>query len=285
MMRFAASIHAVTQFGNDIVPFSRALDIIADCGFDSIMLLATPSGPRLDDQGDAPGSLIDVRGSDPTVLGRALRARGLGLALIREACMSVSDQQSMKQSAERLARLADFCAELDCDVGCNCGASPQPMLPHADKRDAITRLAEAVNLAMSGRSQRLAIDVHHHGILETLEDCDVFLGLLQQVNGGILLNIGHMTTCGQEGWRACERWPEQVPVVAWKDHVVSPLGPAVRSTELGLGHSPFARYVEGALSHPDRTHLIAFEDIPLEQKPAALRRSADYLRRLLQITS
>jgi sugar phosphate isomerase/epimerase len=106
---------------------------------------------------------------------------------------------------------------------------------------------------------------------------------------GVLLNIGHLTTLGQEGWRLIEEMPERLPVVAWKDHSVQSDRPfPVYSIELGTGDSPFGDYVAALKRTPGggagHTHIINVEHAPAGQEIPALKRSLTYLQTLWRQT-
>ena len=102
---------------------------------------------------------------------------------------------------------------------------------------------------------------------------------------GVLLNIGHLTTGGQEGWRLIEEFPERLPIIAWKDHSLHPDRPRpVWSIELGTGDSPFGEYVRALRRLGPAAeclcHVINVEHEPAERRVAALARSLRYMQRL-----
>lgn len=286
-MRFGTSLHALTEFGNDHKPFEAALDEAAACGFEHLMVLDFPGLPAVTPGSAPPHSLIDLAASDTaTVLG-ALARRSLQVSAVYRACVSVNTEAEAEQTAAALTELVALTTRYGADIAIpNAGAAPSPGMDLAAKEPLIQRLAAAVTAALQGAppALRTAIDVHYGGVLETVADCARFFELAPDPRAGITLNIGHMTTCHQEGWELPVRFPERIPVVAWKDHLLTP--PAgyphpVYSVELGTGNSPFGRYVE-VLAPDDgtRLHLITFENLPVEDKPAALARSLQHLKRL-----
>jgi sugar phosphate isomerase/epimerase len=130
----------------------------------------------------------------------------------------------------------------------------------------------------------MAVDVHYGGIIETVADCEYLLSCAQKRNAGLCLNIGHMTTLGEEGWSLLERRPDRVHALAWKDHLIGDdLPQPVVSVELGKGKSPFHRYADVLKRvRCNALHYITFEHVPFEEKKDALRRSREYLAQLLE---
>lgn len=286
-MRFGTSLHALTEFGNDHKPFETALDEAAACGFDSLMILDFPGLPAVTDGSSPAGALIDLGASDTATVLAALGRRNLEVGGVYRACVNVSTEAEAEQTAAALGDLVALATRYGATIAIpNAGAAPAPGMALADKEPLIQRLAAAVSAALeeAPAELRTAIDVHYGGVLETVADCARFFELAPDPRAGIALNIGHMTTCRQEGWRLPVQFPERVPVVAWKDHLLTPpadYGHAVYSVELGTGDSPFERYVE-VLAPDDgsRLHLITFENLPFDEKPAALARSLQHLKRL-----
>jgi hypothetical protein len=77
-----------------------------------------------------------------------------------------------------------------------------------------------------------------------------------------------------------DEYPDQIPVVGWKDHSLAKDRPApMWSIELGTGHSPFELYIKSIKQHPgERVHLVNCENVPDEERVAVLGRSLKYLR-------
>ncbi|NUQ01622.1 MAG: sugar phosphate isomerase/epimerase, partial [Armatimonadetes bacterium] len=139
-------------------------------------------------------------------------------------------------------------------------------------------------LATAPPGLKLAVDLHIGAVVETVADAERLFALTDDPRAGLTLNIGHLTTGEQPGWELIERHPERLHVIAWKDHLRQP--PAdwphrVWSVEVGTGDSPFGRYLEALQRTPVvAEHLITFENVPLAEKAAALRRSREYLEGL-----
>ncbi len=285
-MTFAASLHAFTDFGNDVVPFHEGLRQVREAGYEEVMLLSLRDRPGLR-HGDRPQcSLLDYSQADPTAIAEALEEAGLRLAVMFGAGPDLSTDDAAAGAIEWLTRLADVAVALGCRFfGHGVGVAPEPGMPTEAKADQIRRLARV----MDGLGEQYAGalyfsgDVHWHGIVETVADCELLISELETPNTGPLLNIGHMTTLEQEGWTLLERYPERIRFIAWKDHSLAPDRPhPVTSVELGTADSPFDRYIPPAKAQAgiERVNTIAIETTPLAEKPAAMARSLDYLTRL-----
>jgi sugar phosphate isomerase/epimerase len=282
-MRFAASIHAFTDFGNDAVPFHEALRQIRQAGYQQVMLLSLPGRPGLHSGENPPCSLLDHSRSDPDALSQALAEAGLRLSVMFGAGADFSTDEAADAALAWLSRLCDVAMALDCRFfGHSVGTAAAPNMPTAAKAENILRLARVMDALGERCAESLYIsgDVHWHGNVETVADCEFLVNQLATPNTGPLLNIGHMTTCGQDGWTLLERYPERIRFIAWKDHSLAPDRPhPVTSVELGTGDSPFERYIPivKAQAHVERVHTIALETVPLAEKPAAMRRSLEYM--------
>ncbi len=288
-MRIGTSMHALTDFGNDVKPFHEALADIADCGFDTVMLMNFPGRPSL-----APGarpecSLIDLEASDPDAIRQAVRDAGLEVAAVYQACMNVASDDETAVSAEAARELVQLAQRLGTSTAIpNAGAAPAPRMPVAEKTQLIARVARVLMSALDGAPEdtRLAIDIHYGAAVETVADCVRLFELAPDPRAGITLNIGHMTTNREAGWLLLEHHADRCHVVAWKDHLLSPPPEArhpVYSVELGKGDSPFEKYIAALPEGGEgREHLITFEHVPPEEKKESLRRSLDYLKGLLR---
>ncbi len=286
-MRIGTSMHALTDFGNDVKPFHEALADIAECGFDTVMLMNVPGRPTLAAGSRPECSLIDLEASDPDAVRGAVRSAGLGVAALYQACMNVASDDEVAVSAETAKELVKLAQRLGTStVIPNAGAAPAPGVPTEAKEQLIGRVARVLMTALQGAPDetRLAIDIHYGAVVETVADCVRLFELAPDPRAGITLNIGHMTTNRQAGWLLLEHHAERCHVVAWKDHLLDPPPEArhpVYSVELGKGDSPFEKYVAAL---PDagegREHLITFEHVPLDEKKGALRRSLGYLKGL-----
>jgi len=288
-MRIGTSMHALTDFGNDVKPFHEGLADIAECGFDSVMLMNFPGRPTLT-AGERPGCcLIDLEASDPETVRGAVADAGLELACVYQACMNIGSDEETTESASVAASLTQLAHRLGTSVVItNAGLAPAPRLPVGEKEQLVGRVARVLMSALEGASPdtRLAIDIHYGAAVETVADCVRLFELAPDPRAGITLNIGHMTTNRQAGWLLLEHHADRCHVVAWKDHLLEPPPEAthpVYSVELGTGDSPFEKYVAAL---PDggegREHLITFEHVPLAEKKGALRRSLAHLKGLLR---
>jgi sugar phosphate isomerase/epimerase len=286
-MRIGTSLHALTDFGEDVKPFRQALAEAAECGFETVMLLNFPGRPPVTE--DGPGcALVDLGASDPEVVQTAVREAGLGPAFVYQACTNVADDAAADASGEALAGLMALAARLGASIAIpNAGLAPAPLMPVEEKEVLLQRMARMAMKALEGAPPEVSVafDIHYGAALESAADCRRLFGLAPDVRAGIALNIGHMTTCRQEGWRLLEDHPERVHVVAWKDHLLRPPPEAthpVYSVELGTGDSPFPRYAQALRGRADSVeHLITFEHVPLAEKKDALRRSLTYLKGLM----
>jgi sugar phosphate isomerase/epimerase len=285
-MSFTASIHAFTDFGpGDVVPFHEALRRIRAAGYEDVMLLGVPGGPCLE-AGDRPaGSLLDYTASDPGAVADALEEAGLRLACMFGAYCDLSTDQAFDDTLAWLSLACDRASVLGCRFfGHSVGAATEPGMPTSAKEDRILRLAHLMDcLGERYPDLWISADVHAHGNVESVADCEFLLAHLNTPNTGPLLNIGHMTTCRQDGWTLLERYPDRLHFIAWKDHRVLPDEPfTVVSVELGTADSPFERYIPLAKAQANipRINTIAIENTPLGEKAEAMRRSLEYISRL-----
>lgn len=290
-MQFGTSVHALTDWSAEVKPFRQVLGEAAELGFGEIMLMNLPGQAALTVDNDPQGAMIDLEQSDLTLVREAVAEAGLSVGCVYQGLMKVNSDAEAAQTATGLLRLADLALGLQTDILLpNAGAAPQPRMPLPDKRSLLDRLSKMVGEVMAALPSHLKIapDIHYGGVLETVADCLYYFDQNPDPRVGIALNIGHMTTLGEDGWRLLEQHPERVHVVAWKDHLLQPPPEAthpVYSVELGTGDSPFERYarVLPADGGPHK-HLITFEHVPLAEKAAALGRSLQYLRKLWQET-
>ena len=286
-MKIGTSMHALTDFGNDVKPFFEALDDAADCGFDSVMLMNSPGKPALTAGAKPPCALIDLGASDPDAVRRAVTDAGLEIACVYQACMRVATDDEAAESAATLAEVVELAGRLGTSVAIpNAGVAPCPQTPVGQKEELLERVANVLMTALEEAPPqlRLAPDIHYGAVIETVADCRRLFELASDARVGITLNIGHMTTLGEKGWVLAQEHRERVHVVAWKDHLVT-LPPEaehpVYSVELGTGDSPFEKYVEALGPHAEScVNLITFEHVALEEKKEALRRSLQYLKGL-----
>lgn len=286
-MQFSTSVHALTDWAQRVKGFRQVLGEAAELGFGGIMLMNLPGQEALTADSEPQGAMIDLEQSDLEMVKQAVREAGLTVTCAYQGLMRVATKEEARETLHGLQRLVGLALALETDIVLpNAGVMPAGLMPHAEKQADLQRLAGVVQevLAAAPQTIKIAPDVHYQGVLETVVDCERYFELIPDPRAGITLNIGHMTTCRQEGWKLLEEHADRVHVVAWKDHLLQP--PAghdhpVYSVELGTGDSPFERYVkvlpaDGGL----HAHLITFEHVPLEEKKAALGRSLQWLKGL-----
>lgn len=288
-MTFSTSVHALTEWSQPVKGFRAVLKEAGELGFGGIMLMHLPGQEALTAESDPQAAMIDLEQSDPAAVRAAVAEAGLQVACVYQGLMRVADEEQAQASAEALGRLVELAGVMGTNVVLpNAGAMPRPLMPAAEKEADLQRLVGVVQEALRGAPAelRIAPDVHYQGVLESVGDCRRYFELIADQRAGITLNIGHMTTCRQEGWRLLEDYPERVHVVAWKDHLLNPPAEhkhAVCSVELGTGDSPFERYVEVLPADGGQhMHLITLEHVPLEEKAGALGRSLAYMQGLFE---
>jgi sugar phosphate isomerase/epimerase len=288
MIEIGTSTHAIAGFGKPTKPFRQALAEMADCGYAHFLLLASEAGPPLDRAGDAPSALIDVRRSDLETLLRTVSGYGLRVSAVYPGFSPDYSPAGMAGTIKGLRAYREIARRLGSHIMVHpAGRAEKPRMPHDQKKEMIARVAEVMDAVASdipGELFKMAVDIHFQGIIETVADCEYLLAVAKKRNTGLCLNIGHMTTLGQEGWLLLERHADRINVIAWKDHLIGEnLPEPVTSVELGRGRSSLARYVEAYRTvQCPAVHYITFEHVPFEEKKDALKRSFDYLQRLFQ---
>lgn len=288
MFEIGTSTHAIAGFGEPSKPFRQAVAEMAECGFQHFLLLTSEAGPPVDCSGNAPAALINLRDSNLPALLRTVASHGLRVSSVYPGFGLDYSPEGMTSTIEGLKVYRDLAWELGCHVMVHSVSSfGKARVPLDEKKDAIERVAEVMDAVASdkpGAVFKMAVDIHYSGIVETVADGEYLLACAQKQNAGLCLNIGHMTTLGEEGWDLLERHPERVHVLAWKDHLLGDdLPKPVVSVELGTGKSPFHKYAEVLKRvRCQGLNYITFEDVPFEEKKDALRRSRDYLLTLLE---
>ena len=288
MIQVGTSLHAIAGFGPPGKGFRQSVAEIAECGYSHILLLASESGPVVDETGTASGALVDIRRSDLQAVLRTVSSHGLRVSCVYPGMSLDFSQEGLDPTIAGLKVYRDIAWKLGCHVMVHsAGRSETPRMPLDRKKEQIAQVAEAMNALASdthGEIFKMAVDIHYGGIIETVADCEHLLTHTPNKNVGLCLNTGHMATLGEDGWTLLEHFPERIHVIAWKDHLVGDQLPKpVVSCQLGKGQTPFRKYVaayrrvsRGAL------HLITFEDVPFDEKEEALRRSLEYFRSLFQ---
>lgn len=287
-MNFSTSVHALTEWSQPVRSFRQVLAEAVQIGFKGIMLMHLPGGPVLTSASPDPqAAMLDLAQSDLGLVRKAVEDAGLQVACVYQALMKVGDEAEMAATVEALVALGKTAQALGTHILLpNAGSAPKAKTPLADKRELVARVARVMGEALGQCPQGTVIapDVHYQGVIETVADCEELFHQAPESRVGITLNIGHMTTLKQEGWRLLEKHPDRVHVVAWKDHLLQPPPEAthpIYSVQLGTGDSPFAEY---ARRIPDDggpyLHLITFEHVPLERKKPALAASLRYMQDL-----
>ena len=280
-MRFSAIIHAMTFEGQDTLSLPQACATLRECGFDSVMLMSIPGRPPLTAGNIPDACLLDLANSDLDEIRRIVAGEGLEIVGLYCSGVDPSARENANASIEGLRAGARVAAELGCrHLGHGGGRAPSPGLAAETKLGQISLLAEIVGTVAAEFGDLLfAVDAHYHGVVESVADCESYLEELEARNAGILLNTGHMTTCGEAGWEVIERHPEYASVIGWKDHRRDSEGQRpFLSVELGTGEADLVRYVEAVRDRPaDRVHVINVESVGMAEKAAALSKSLQYM--------
>lgn len=284
-MKFSAAIYSMTDFGNDKTRFFDALQGVKECGFDRVMLVTRQDqGPVLE-RGHMPdGCLVNLVESDLDLVEGQLMRAGVSPRIIFAAGIELVQPASMTDNRGWLRQVCRAAEQLGCHyLGHSCGGAPRPGMDTSEKSEQITALAELIEeVASQFPGLNFAADTHYHGILETITDCELYLDELSAQNAGVLVNAGHLSTCGEPGWELAEEYPERTPICAWKDHRDDPENerPFV-SVQLGEGDTQLQKYVRVMKPQlSDRAHVIGIENIPSDRRRDVLRASREYLEDL-----
>jgi sugar phosphate isomerase/epimerase len=290
-IEFGTSTHAIAGFGDPGKPFRQSVAEIADCGYGHFLLLTWEGGPPVDSSGNSPQSLVNLLESDTTAILRTVSSYGLRISAIYPG-FGLFDltPKGVPKTIEKLKKYREIAWSLGCCLMIHpAGVGEQPGTRHEDKMgriDALRNIMDAIASDSPGSVFKMAADVHYNSTLQTVMDCEYFLTKSQTQNTGLCLNMGHLTTSGEEGWRLIEGFPGRIHVLAWKDHQLGENLPhPVVSVELGKGRTPFPRYIEAYRNVDCRAiHLITFEDVPMEEKKDALCRSREHMLTLFDRT-
>lgn len=283
-MDMGSSIHTIGGFGDSSLTFCQALEGLAKSGCHHLMLIANEDGPTDKDCSLKPGVFPNVRGSDPGAFMRMVSSYGLRISSLFPAGAVDVTPEGKSAMIENWKQYRDVAWSIGCHTLTVCaGWTDEPRTPFAKKQEKLALFAEILNAVADetpGKICKIAVDIHYRGVLETVADAE-FLYSLTRPNAGLCLNIGHMTTLGEKGWQLLEKYPERIHVMAWKDHLHGDnLPKAVFSTELGRGATPFDEYIRAYRAVESRfngSHIVTFEDVPVEDKQPALARSLDFL--------
>ncbi len=277
-MRFAAAIHATTDFGDDRIAFPDALTMVAECGFRDVMLLSRRGAGGILRRGETPsGALIDLVGSDAGLVSGLLERHDIAPRVVFAAGIDPADDES----GDWLRQMAQVARRLQCRfVGHSCGAATAPGMSTAEKADEIRALAALVDSVASEMEDiQFGVDIHYHGVVELIPDCEFYLEQLTSTNAGLLLNMGHMTTNEQPGWELADGYPDRTPIVGWKDHRAgTDRERPAESFQLGTGETPFEKYVQVIKPQvSDRAHVISVEGIEESKRKEVLAQSHRYM--------
>ncbi len=281
-MKFCAALYTMTDFSNDTIRFFEALQAIKDCGFDRVMLLSRQGqGPVLTRGHTPDGCLLNLVESDLDLVEGQLMRAGVAPRIVFAAGMTPAETAAADDDRTWLRSICRATEQLGCHhVGHSVGRAEQPGMDTDDKCEQIQCLASLVgDIAAEFPQLQFGADVHYQGTLESVEDCELYLQELTAQNAGILLNMGHLSTCAQPGWELAQKYPDRTPICAWKDHTDDPEGkrPFV-SVQLGTGDTPLEKYVEAIKPQlSDRAHVIAVEGLPPDERAPALKKSREYL--------
>jgi len=282
-------MHAVAGFGPPGKPFRQVVAETAETGFKHLMLLTSEAGPKVDANGDAPDSFVNILESNHDGLMRAVSSHGLRVSSVYPG-FGLFDLTSdgIPRTIDRLRAYRDVAWRLGSHLMIHPAGTSEPATATLDEKkvhiDALAEIMDGVASDTPGEIFKMAADVHYGSSLMTVADCEYFLSVARKRNTGLCLNMGHMTTSGEKGWELLERHPDRIHVLAWKDHELGHKGEhPVVSVELGKGKTPFEKYVEVYRKVDcDAIHLITFEDVPFDEKKEALRRSREHLDRLFE---
>jgi sugar phosphate isomerase/epimerase len=270
--------------------FEEGLATFKEIGFDTLLLVGNARARPVSADGTCPDVMPDILHSDPEHVLKAVGKAGLEIAAVYFAghpgWMDLSSDAGAQSTLTTLKAYGAGALRL----GCTCLAHSvqscgQTRMPTAAKTAEIKRLAMCMSeTANTYAEQGLHVcgDVHYRSWVEGLEDCRLLLNAMSSPKAGLLMNTGHLTTAEAYGWLLIDEYPERIRCVGWKDHSLAPDRPSpMYSVELGTGACPLELYVRGFKRHPaDRVHVINCEHVPDPERPAALRRSLQHLKRL-----
>lgn len=285
MPAFGVVTHAV---GDDRMPFHMCLRLLAIAGGTHILLLPSPNGPAIRGDEATESQYPNVLESDPDALRALVQASRLSIS-----ALLALPEPDLKTSAAMASTQASYRAYLARArlLGCRSLVIPapqveQPGLPLAVKRSALQKLAQLMDAVACGQGDGVItadVDIHYHSLVESIDDARYLVEAFRDPRPGLIINVGHLTTGRQEGWRLIEEYPHRVHAVGWKDHSLAPDRPhPVYSVELGTGDSPLSRYLAACRQYlPERVlHFVNVEDAPSSDKVGALQRSIAYMRKL-----
>jgi sugar phosphate isomerase/epimerase len=286
---FGIVTHAV---GHDPMPFETCLQLCKEATAEHILLLSNPeAAPVLPGQ-ETPSHYPNALKSDPDELKRVVAAAGLGIGgLLPFIRPFVGDDAEVETSLERLVPWVGAASAIGThNLVLSSPPPPFEGATHEDKKPYLKRTAallDALVEASEDPNFTVTVDIHRGTLVETVTDAQYLVAKTRQLRAGLLLNIGHLTTCRQEGWRLVEANGDKIFTVGWKDHSLAEDRPhPVYSIELGTGESPFEKYIHAfkAIDASHVTHFVNVEHPPLGEEVPVLQRSYAYLRELWEQT-
>ena len=278
-----ASIHAVTQVGEDVRPFDEALGLVRRAGAEHVMLVVDHDSPHVVRPGHQPtGALLNLVDSDPAEVGRRLADAGLACSVVYLGGVRLDDAQTRLAALDRFCRQAERAARLGCGVvalsaPCSAGHDAPEALRQAHM-DVLANLMEALAVR-SGL--RVCVDMRYGGAVETTRDADYFCHEADHPDVGLLLNTGHLSVLDEPGWEIIDRHLDRVFAVGWQDQADPSPEPScpVWSVELGVGAAPLVNYWLHLVGRrPQPIHIVSLEQLALPAQPDALARSIQHLR-------
>jgi sugar phosphate isomerase/epimerase len=287
---FGIVTHAV---GHEQMPFNVCLEKCAATTAEHILLLANPAAAPVRPGMEATSHYPNVLDSDPAELRRVMAAAGLRVGgLLPFVANDVSSEEAAETTRAAFAPWVEAANRIGCSTFCISAPRPSRDETTGEKRNEqlirLGRLMDALVAASPDPAFTVTVDIHLGALVETVDDARVLVGAAKEKRAGLLLNIGHLTTCRQEGWKLIEEHVDRIHTVGWKDHSLAEDRPnPVYSIELGTGESPFEKYIRAfkATDSSHVTHFVNVEHPPLGDEVPTLQRSFAYLRNLWETTS
>lgn len=282
---FGIVTHAV---GHSPMPFETCLQLCKTAGAEHVLLLSSPDAPPVAPGVEATSHYPNALASDPAMLRNLVQSHGLGIGgLLPFVRPFVASDEEAAASLEAFGPWVAAAAAIGTsNLVTSSPPPPGENATFAEKQSSLIRLAALMDslVDLSGDPRfAISVDIHKGALVETVEDAEFLISQTKRPGSGLLLNIGHLTTCGQPGWKLVEEHGDKVFAVGWKDHSLAPDRPnPVYSIELGTGESPFEKYIH-AFKQIDASHVTHFVNVehpPLGEEVPVLQRSYAYIRAL-----
>jgi sugar phosphate isomerase/epimerase len=287
---FGVVTHAV---GHEPMPFAVCLEKCAAATAEHILLLANPAAPPVRPGVEATSHYPNILDSDPAELQRVMAAAGLRVGgLLPFVANDVSTDAAAEATRAAFAPWVEAANRIGCHTFCI--SAPRPPREEAigkKREELLTRLGWLMDALVAGSPDpafTVTVDIHLGALVETVDDARFLVGAAKEQRAGLLLNIGHLTTCRQDGWKLIEEHVDRIYTVGWKDHSLAEDRPnPVYSIELGTGESPFEKYIRAfkATDASHVTHFVNVEHPPLGDEVPTLQRSFAYIRNLWATTN